>query len=280
MDALKSILLHVDASPQTVRRMQFASALATAHGAAVTALYATWPASIEYANALALGAEVAPMLLDCEAERRTQARAQFDAAAALLSPRPPWTECSGEPVRCMARQACCADLVVVGQRDPRSRFASDLPLDFVEAVTMASGRPVLVVPCDASAGDASARVVVVAWKATREATRAVTAALPLLRRATKVHVVTWQRHDEVGDDIADAPDIIGWLRSHAVSAVMHRFAEKPEDVGAGLLAQAQAFDADLLVMGCYGRSRAREWILGGATRTVLESMALPVLMAH
>ena len=278
MDALKSILLHVDASPQTVQRMQFASTLAKAHGAVLTALYATWPASIEYANALALGAEVAPMLLDYEAERRTEARAQFDAAAPLLSPRPLWTECSGEPVHCVARQSCCADLVVVGQRDPRSRFASDLPLDFIEAVTMASGRPVLVVPCDASAADALARVVVVAWKATREATRAVTAALPLLRRATQVHVVTWRRDGEA--DGADAPDIIGWLRSHAVSAVMHCFAEKPEDVGAGMLAQARAFDADLLVMGCYGHSRAREWILGGATRTVLESMTLPVLMAH
>lgn len=280
MDAFKSILLHVDASPQTVRRMQFASALARAHGAALTALYATWPASIEYASTLALGAEVAPMLLDYEAERRAQARAQFDAAAARLSPRPLWTESAGEPVHCLARQACCADLVVVGQRDPGSRFASDLPLDFVEAVTMASGRPVLVVPCDASAGEAPIRVVVVAWKATREATRAVTAALPLLRRATQVHVVTWQRGDDAADNTADTPDIIGWLRSHAVSAVMHRFAEKPEDVGAGMLAQAQAFDADLLVMGCYGHNRVREWILGGATRTVLETMTLPVLMVH
>jgi nucleotide-binding universal stress UspA family protein len=278
MDTLTSILLHVDASPQTVQRMQFASTLARAHGAAVKALYATWPASIEYANAFALGAEVAPMLLDYEAERRARARAQFDAAAALLSPRPRWTECSGEPVHCMACQACCADLVVVGQRDPQSRFASDLPRDFVEAVAMASGRPVLVVPCDASVGNAPARVVVIAWKATREAARAVTAALPLLRRATQVHVVTWQHDGEA--DGADAPDIIGWLRGHAVSAVRHRFAEKPEDVGAGLLAQARAFDADLLVMGCYGHSRAREWILGGATRTVLDSMTLPVLMAH
>jgi nucleotide-binding universal stress UspA family protein len=137
---------------------------------------------------------------------------------------------------------------------------------------------VLVLPHDAPAGETPARVVVVAWKATREASRAVTAALPLLRRATQVHVVTWQRDDEGNG--ADAPDIIGWLRSHAVSAVMHRFAEKPEDVGAGMLAQARAFDADLLVMGCYGHSRAREWILGGATRTVLKSMTLPVLIAH
>jgi nucleotide-binding universal stress UspA family protein len=280
MDALKSILLHVDASPQTVRRMQFASALAGAHGAAVTALYATWPASIEYANAFALGAEVAPMLLDYEAERLAKARAQFDKAAVTLDPSPRWTESSGEPVHCVALQACCADLVVVGQRDPQSPFASDLPLDFVEAVVVDSGRPVLVVPHDATADKVPPRVIVVAWKATREATRAATAALPLLRRATHVHVVTWQRGDEAEGDAADAPDIIGWLRSHAVSAVMHRFAEKPEDVGAGLLAQARAFDADLLVMGCYGHSRAREWILGGATRTVLKSMTLPVLLAH
>lgn len=278
MDALRSILLHVDALPQTVQRMQVASALAKAHGAALTALYAAWPASIEYASAFALGAEVAPMLLDYEAERLARARAQFERAAATLDPVPRWTESSGEPVICVSRQAYCADLVVVGQRDPHSASSADLPVDFVEAVVLGSGRPVLVVPHDAPAGVMPPRVIMLAWKATREATHAVTAALPLLHQATRVHVVTWQSDEEAGS--GDEPDIIAWLRSHAVSAVMHRHTEKPEDVGAAMLAQARAFDADLLVMGCYGHSRAREWMLGGATRTVLKSMTLPVLLAH
>jgi nucleotide-binding universal stress UspA family protein len=61
---------------------------------------------------------------------------------------------------------------------------------------------------------------------------------------------------------------------------MHRSAERPDDVGDALLGLSRALGADLLVMGCYGHSRAREWVLGGATRSVLGSMHLPVLLVH
>lgn len=278
MAAIRSILLHVDASPQSVRRMRFASLLAQAHDASLTALYATLPVSIQYAGTLALGAEVAPLMLDYESERLVRAKTQFDRVASALSPRPVWTESADEPVYAVARQALCSDLVIVGQRDPASEFSSDLPADFVEAVVMESGRPVLVVPHHPALADAPGRVMLVAWKQTREAARAVTAALPLLERAAQVHVATWRDSDEPEHE--DAPDIIGWLGSHGVSAILHRSVDRPHDVGGAALSMAQGLGADMLVMGCYGHSRAREWMLGGATRTVLKTMALPVLLAH
>jgi nucleotide-binding universal stress UspA family protein len=278
MDTLKSILLHVDASPHTVQRMRLASQIAQAHGATVTALYATLPVSIEYASTLALGAEVAPLMLEYEAERLVRAKAQFDKFASVMTPCPNWMESSGEPVSCVARRALCADLVIVGQHDPNSGFGGDLPVDFVEAVVMASGRPVLVVPHHPMTDAVPGRVVLVAWKDTREAARAVTAALPLLTRATRVHVASWADGDPI--EGKEAADIDGWLRSHGVSPVMHRSADRPHDVGGAALSLAQGLGADLMVMGCYGHSRAREWMLGGATRTVLKSMTRPVLLAH
>ncbi len=278
MDMLKSILLHADASPHTLQRLHFAGRLAQRHGASVTALYATLPVSIQYASTFALGVEIAPLMLEYESERLARARAQFEPVAATMKPRPAWLESSGEPVYCVAQQALCSDLVILSQRDPGSDAASDLPVDFVESVVIASGRPVLVVPRNPVQQDDPARVIVVAWKATREAARAVTAALPLLRCAAQVHVATWQDGSAAPGE--DVPDIEAWLRSHGISVVMHRSAERPDDVGDALLGLSRALGADLLVMGCYGHSRAREWVLGGATRSVLGSMHLPVLLVH
>ena len=143
MDTLKSILLHADASPHTLQRLHFAGRLAQRHGASVTALYATLPVAIQYASPFALGVEIAPLMLEYESERLARARAQFEPVAATMTPRPAWLESSGEPVYCVAQQALCSDLVILSQRDPGSDAASDLPVDFVESVVIASGRPVM-----------------------------------------------------------------------------------------------------------------------------------------
>ena len=118
-----------------------------------------------------------------------------------------------------------------------------------------------------------------AWKNTREAAHAVSAALPFLCRSERVHVVAWRDVDEEGE--TNAPlDIEQYLRSHGVTATMHRHQDRPVEVGDALLSMVADVGADLLVMGCYGHSRAREWVLGGVTRTVLGAMTVPVLMAH
>jgi nucleotide-binding universal stress UspA family protein len=117
------------------------------------------------------------------------------------------------------------------------------------------------------------REPLIAWKATREAARAVTAAIPLLQRARQIHLVA--------EDDGDAPELEAYLRLHGVQApLQRRAAVRAASAGDDLLSLAADAGADLLVMGCYGHSRARELVLGGASRTVLKSMTLPVLMAH
>ena len=142
---------------------------------------------------------------------------------------------------------------------------------------MASGRPALFLP-HAGKLDSPGRRVMVAWKPTPQSARAVTSALPLLRRAEHVTVVEWA--PEPGGCRGAALDLKTYLALHGVQATHERQEREPPDVGEELLSRATTLDADLLVMGCYGHSRARELVLGGATRTVLRSMTLPVLFCH
>ena len=88
--------------------------------------------------------------------------------------------------------------------------------------------------------------------------------------------MSWSREAERSFPL----NLDGYLRLHGVAAQWHHRGEEPAELGELLLSQAFDLGADLLVMGCYGHGRAREWMLGGVSRTVLRSMTLPVLMAH
>jgi nucleotide-binding universal stress UspA family protein len=148
--------------------------------------------------------------------------------------------------------------------------------DFNESVLLSCGKPALVIPSIYKA-EPIGRTVLVAWKPTRESARALSAALPFLQRAQQVHLALWSEPE--GDE-TPGPDVEASLRRHGVTAIVHRDVARNRDVGELLLSRAADLGADLLVMGCYGRSRAREWALGGASRSVLQTMTVPVLMAH
>lgn len=175
-----------------------------------------------------------------------------------------------------ARLAWCADLMVLAQPD-HGRASGAVPIDFNESVLQASGRPAVIVPAVGEVPPAFENVAI-AWKPGRECARAVQAALPLLRQARQVQVLAWS---PPGESTAGL-DLVGYLRLHNVQAhmVWREHLEEPSALGELLLSECFDMDAHLLVMGCYSRSRAREWVLGGVSRTILRSMTLPVLMSH
>ncbi len=175
-------------------------------------------------------------------------------------------------------QARYADLAVIGQADVDQEPSATLP-DFPEFVVMNSGRPVLIVPY-AGSHEALAKRVLIAWDTSTSATRAVTAAIPLLRRADNVDVVVFNA-DTRGDAHGEQPgaDIGLYLARHGIKVNVARQKTKV-DVGNALLSIATDLGSDMIVMGGYGHSRFREILLGGVTRTVLESMTVPVLMSH
>ena len=276
--SLTQLLVHLDASPQAAQRLEAACRIGQAHGAAVTALYAVTPSFVELPFAPEVGPGVAAALREIDDELRTRARASFDQALAAPGMHATWAEVGDDPIMSVfAQQALYADLLVLGQHDPSGTPATGVPADFVESVMVASGRPALVLPY-IGVPSPIGETVVVAWKPTREAARAVSAALPLLQRARRVHILSWSGEDEAVS--GEGLNLDGYLRLHGVEVTWHRETREPEVLGELLLSRAFDLEADLLVMGCYGHSRAREWVLGGASRTVLRSMTLPVLMAH
>lgn len=267
MTRIASILLHLDASDHCPMRLDVAARLARRLDATVTALYAAAPPAPQGLRVLAEGQSV--LMASSQAqETRARARALFDSAD--TGPQLHWAELdTAGVVPAFARQALLHDLVVVGQHDPEEHLPS-VPADFVETLAVDSGRPVLAIPHAGRFADLGQRVLV-AWKPTREAARAVTAMLPLLIPGAQVHVCSWG---------SDPRELQPLLLRHGIEAEFHQEGPANGTLGEQLLSRAADIGADLMVMGCYGHSRARELLLGGASRTVLSSMTLPVLLAH
>ncbi|WP_192843895.1 universal stress protein [Aureimonas sp. D3] len=175
----------------------------------------------------------------------------------------------------LASLACSVDLVVTARPyDGTVRTA-----DLLEAVLFGSGTPALVVPPQRSAIDLEAPVVV-GWKNTPECFRAVQGALPFLQRASLVHLVTVEENPS-GEEVGREPsaDIARHLARHGVRLEV-RHLPRWEHPAKALLNEVDITGAGLLVTGAYGRSRLREWFLGGVTRELLEEAHVPTLLAH
>lgn len=175
----------------------------------------------------------------------------------------------------VSAQTRCADLVVLGQPDAKHR-SGELTTDII----LSAGRPALIIPTDAKPLDLAGKVVV-GWDGSREAARAAFDALPFLQRAATVHVVTVGKGADVKDAVKNGGVTLAEaLVRHGVKAEIAMIAKGDSSAGEALSAYVAEQDAALLVMGCYGHSRLRERLFGGATIHVLEHMKSPVLMSH
>ncbi len=167
------------------------------------------------------------------------------------------------------------DLVVVGQADADEGLPDDV---LNEAALFESGRPVIFVPFIQRTGLKLDRVMV-CWDGSRAATRAIADSLPLLKKAKLVEIVIVASKPGKGDEIAGA-DLGRHLARHGLKVEVKKITSSEIDVPSTILSYAADSSADMIVMGGYGHSRLRQFILGGMTRTILESMTVPVLMSH
>jgi len=167
------------------------------------------------------------------------------------------------------------DLSIVGQANPDLVGPQDL---IIEAALFQSGRPVVIVPYIQKTGLTLDRVLI-CWDAGRNAARAVADALPFLYRAKAVEVITVATEPLKSDGLAGA-DLARHLARHDLKAELKRIVMEGIDVANAILSYAADVSADFIVMGGYGHSRLREFILGGATRGLLSSMTIPTLMSH
>jgi len=275
----KTVLVHVDDSPEAPDLVTFAARLAHAQDAHLVGMTQTGITRFIRETTLPgveLG-DLTPLFNDLRAVAEGRA-ANFDklvrrAGVASFEHRVD----DAEPGLALAIQALYADLVIVGRTRPGTPALSGVA-GLPEYVALNSPCPVLVVPHPGIRTGAFERVMI-AWNASPEAARAVRAALPLLARATQVEIVLFDDDSSSARSPEDAADLARFLARHGVDAGVSRHHPRGE-VGNALLVHAEDRKADLLVMGCYGHSRYREILLGGVSRTVLRRLPLPVLLAH
>ena len=277
----RSLLVHLDPDPLCAARSQAAMRLAMAldcHlvGVAPTGLL-DLPASAHAAASLADFAALAWDTLRNQAEQAADRFRDACRAAGVSSCEAVVDE--SVHAASLVRHAHCSDLTLLTQADPASagyRSARDL----VEQVLMYSARPTLILPY-AGRFDSIGTQVMVAWDDSRESARAVSDALPLLRLAEHVLVVSWNEAHALEDTtLRPRLDALQrWLMWQGVSAEV-RVETTGIDIAQAMLSRAADLSTDLIVMGAYGHARWTERVLGGATRGLLASMTVPVLMSH
>ena len=167
------------------------------------------------------------------------------------------------------------DLAIVGQPG-RKPSLPDQVVD--EGVLFESGRPVIFVPYIQTGGVNLDRIMV-CWDGSRTASRAVADAMPFLKKAKQVEIVIVSNKPAKADELPGV-DLGQHLARHGLKVDIKRITSPDNDVPSTILSHAADSSADMIVMGGYGHSRLREFVLGGATRGLLESMTVPVLMSH
>jgi nucleotide-binding universal stress UspA family protein len=204
------------------------------------------------------------------AATEAEAVAVGDAARGRNEPSASFTTVTGREDEIIAHQARLADLTIV----PHPQAGEDVAAaDALHAVLFDSGRPVLLAPVDPPVS--IGKRIAVAWNGTAYAASALASVMPFIRQAQAVRVLTSEDYFRRGPSAAEVAE---YISHHGVAADVVEFRPIDRIVGAGLLAAAGDFGADLMSMGAYSTSRLRQLILGGTTRHVLENAMLPVLM--
>jgi nucleotide-binding universal stress UspA family protein len=193
-----------------------------------------------------------------------------DAVVGSNEPSASFAVINGREDEIIAHQARLSDLTIVPHPSAGEDVAS---ADALHAVLFDSGRPVLMAPFARPL--TIGKRVVIAWNGMSNSAAALGSAMPFIRQADAVRVLASDEYLKRGPT---AEEVVAYIAHHGVTADIGRFQSINRDVGAGLLAAAADFGADLMAMGAYSTSRIRQLILGGVTTHVLENATLPVLM--
>ena len=275
----KTILVHCDADPKVGRRLTVAVELAQRQGAHLVGVHARPPLEMPvfFEGGPAMNGYFASYEASMKADAEA-ARVAFEKALKGSHLSHEWRTVDGFIDSELAIQARYADLTIVGQTDPDAQTPT--PGDLPESVVLATGRPMLVVPHVGVRSPPGERVML-CWNASRESARAAADALPLLQGAKKVIVlVVDPRSSSDGHGPEPGADVAHWLARQGVDVTVQRDVAADSDVGGVILSRAADHDIDLVVMGLYGHSRLREMVLGGASRTLLSSMTVPLFLSH
>jgi nucleotide-binding universal stress UspA family protein len=269
-------MVHLDLEHGSEPALRVACELADRFKSRVIGVTAGLPAAPIHADGM-----IASSVLEVDYEQLNQAigrcETRFRSALKGSGCSLEWRSAAAYPADFLAAEARAADLLVVGRPEDHPPLGPQQLLDIGDAV-MRAGRPVLVVPPRSTS--LALNRILMAWKDTAESRKAITAALPLLRKAAELTIVEIVS-DEREKDAADARvgDVAKWLQRHNIAASA-RVELSAGDAGSQLDAIASEARIDIIVAGAYGHTRWREWIFGGVTRHLLHQSFACALLVH
>lgn len=285
----RSIVVCLGGDDRSEELLDFAADIAAANHAHLTGLYLCSVPRFTYP--MAPGVEGAIVLWDKEAEEKgpdeveLKLQDKFLKACKQKKLEYSWHSLSYFDAELAVTYLRMADLALLPQHNPHGD-STQITKPIIQMLLLSAGRPVLFLPHTGTFSPNFSNVLV-AWNGSREAARAVSDALPLLKQAQAVTVLTISHGDRdknlsaLPDTSTDTDtDIVAYLARHGVTATLLEVSKAPADIGECLMERAAHVGAGLLVMGGYGHSRFTELVLGGATRKVLDAMSIPVLMSH
>ncbi|MBV9858962.1 MAG: universal stress protein [Alphaproteobacteria bacterium] len=275
----RDILFVVEAAATVHFRLASAAALASRLKARLSGLFATgYPIASAYGD-VGGWMQIVDAYLAAQRREADEAEASFRQELARAQLDGDWLYHETDLTRGVVDLARLYDLIVINQHDPDAA-SRGAPALRPEEVVLASGRPVLILPYAGEFGDVGRRVLV-AWNGSREATRALHDSLFLIDGAEAVTVVEIDAAPADERTLAyGAEKVAEFLSRRGLPAQGESMSSADVPVPDLILSRAADLGADLVVMGAYGHSRMREWVLGGASRGVFQTMTVPVLMAH
>lgn len=276
---LVRIAVHLDRDEDCARRVEAAAQLAAVHKAELIGVYASY-FPLAFYDEVGTPNEVYSLLRTRSSEEESRVRTLFHEVAQSAGVTARWKAPEGESDQLLAMYARYCDLLVMSQVNPEQsnsqRFAN-----LAEAVMMSAGRPVLMIPYSGRTSPIGNRILF-CWDFRREAARAFIDAHPLLQECKELVILTVDGPSEtVPSSAIDPQEFTSYckLRGYPLTREVSRVSQGI-GIGSAILNAATDHSSDLIVMGAYGHSRFKEWVMGGASRRLLETMTIPVLFSH
>lgn len=275
----RDILVHLTLDPRNAARTQLAIGMARRFGARVSGLYTVPPPNVPYYMGEYIPTELIQKQMDEAQKSSGSAKEEFLSICGAAGVEHRWLSSDLAPVEALRLASRSCDIALVGQPDPNPTDPAAIPYGtdvLPHELALQAGRPIMAVPHTGDFGEVGRRVLV-AWNGKREAARALHDAMPLLRGAEVVHIVTVGTERKGRTPLSE---IAGHMQRHGLRLETAVITTNGAKVGMKLLDEAKARNCDLMVMGAFGHSRLREMVFGGVTETILSNMALPVLLSN
>lgn len=278
---LGRIALDLTKDISQTHRVQLAIQLAAQHKAELIGVCTDPPIPRYTYDESGISQQILAKLQEQFTQEKKEIKAYFLKQTELAGIRAQCRMPQGPVEEALAAHVRSCDLLIMSQTDAaQSSWA--IPPSVVDSVITAAGRPVLVTPYIGNVQRPVGRHVLFCWDYGRRAARALADAAPLLSAASRLTILTVDPQPDMLYSLDIEPgDLTAYCAAHGYPApkIMHRTSEGV-GIGNTILNAAADDDCDMIVMGLYNRSRVREWILGGTSKTLLQSMTVPILFSH